>query len=798
MDEWFAIDLHMHTVSGFTRDKKTDRVNFSYTKFVQVLKKYDLKLMSVTNHNFIDMTNLILMKHLAKKANSNILMGVELDSTMQMGTPIHIACIFGDDFNVNYIAAKNINCIVEHKITTSNEIVFSPREVIDFINNYDFIMIPHGNKDKGIFKEAGPKQIEEALKKIREGFIRIFDSRSDWKLEKIKQYLEEIGEENLDQFGGVLFSDIRDWDTYDDLYRDFYMNAEPTYKGLIHSITNPVKRFKQKDDIVYNTNYIKKIVFRNLNNQGRIRNGEINFSAGYNCVIGKSGTGKSLLMHLIKSKLIDESVVDKDKERYSFANNTEVEIYNENGLLLDGSRINIGIGVNLFDKIIKASASNDNNNYYEIIKILSKDFIKEEQFNIFKSDYNKKISEYYNLKKDNDDRLAKLKEKFIVFKENNKKMQQLKNIKVFNLDKFEQKSDSKHTSKDIETFSKYSEDLFNIKQKVDLYKGSNRTKLEEALKKLGKIFENSLEDMKYDYLYTELKNKKTNIINNSILTINSGISAQAKEKAQLTRIIPEDRKILVDMILQTYKTECELRSFDLRVNHNDCNSQKNINEDENIVVYENIKDEIFTDVNERDNIIFKTYGKKGMLDSRKNYNIMKFEEARELIDKYISVEIIDNTSNYISDNLKVDVKVFFDGQNVDELNPGDIAKKYIQLYFKENITNGTSSVILFDQIENDVDKDFINKVIKDLIESTKGKVQLIVVTHDPIVAVNADPNNYIEATKERNIISYRSFVAESSIKDELETIANTVDGSKLVIKARYEIYEGDKSYDNRN
>ena len=155
MDEWFAIDLHMHTVSGITRDKKKDNVNFSYTKFAQVLKKHKLRLMAVTNHNFIDMTNLILMKHLAKKLNSNILMGVELDSTMQMGNPIHIACIFEDDFSTNYVAFQNVNSIVKNKIKTSHEIIFSPSEVINFINNYDFIMIPHGNKDKGIFKEAG-------------------------------------------------------------------------------------------------------------------------------------------------------------------------------------------------------------------------------------------------------------------------------------------------------------------------------------------------------------------------------------------------------------------------------------------------------------------------------------------------------------------------------------------------------------------------------------------------------------------------------------------------------------------
>ena len=77
----------------------------------------------------------------------------------------------------------------------------------------------------------------------------------------------------------------------------------------------------------------------------------------------------------------------------------------------------------------------------------------------------------------------------------------------------------------------------------------------------------------------------------------------------------------------------------------------------------------------------------------------------------------------------------------------------------------------------------------------KKRAQLIIVTHDPIVAVNADPINYIEAIKNENgVISYRSFKPESYERDELSTIAKCVDGSKTVIRERYEIYKGDKTY----
>ena len=226
------------------------------------------------------------------------------------------------------------------------------------------------------------------------------------------------------------------------------------------------------------------------------------------------------------------------------------------------------------------------------------------------------------------------------------------------------------------------------------------------------------------------------------------------------------------------------------------NSETIINEKENIIVKEVLDDEKIVNVNEKDNDFFDTYGKKGELSQYNNYNLKDEKETKKLIDKYIEKGIISSQKDVISSRLEPNVEVLFDGQNVKKLNPGSIAKKYIELYFEEQVNSGDKNVVIFDQIENDVDKDFINNVIRNLIEDTKGKVQLIVVTHDPIVAVNADPNNYIESKKNGNIIEYRSFVAESSVKDELETIACTVDGSKEVIRGRYEIYEGDKNYGN--
>ena len=74
MENWYPIDLHMHTVVGITRDKKSDVVNFTYELFQRVINKYKFGLMAVTNHNVIDMTNYILMRYLCRLNHTNLLL----------------------------------------------------------------------------------------------------------------------------------------------------------------------------------------------------------------------------------------------------------------------------------------------------------------------------------------------------------------------------------------------------------------------------------------------------------------------------------------------------------------------------------------------------------------------------------------------------------------------------------------------------------------------------------------------------------------------------------------------------
>lgn len=328
-----------------------------------------------------------------------------------------------------------------------------------------------------------------------------------------------------------------------------------------------------------------------------------------------------------------------------------------------------------------------------------------------------------------------------------------------------------------------------------IYKGKYKDDVNIQIEKLQRIMHLAELDILKIKTENELNELKNKIINDSIENINSLKSTKAEEKSKLLKTLPKNRKRLTELILKIYLNKIIKNNMDLSINKEKINSEKEINK--NVIVIESLTNELLTNVNERENEIFNTNRKKTKLEKERNYDLTNKKDAKELIDKYIELGIIKPDKDALSEELKVNVQIKFDGQDIKEMNPGNIAKKYIELYFEEQIKNGKNNVVIFDQIENDVDKEFINEVIKNLIGETKGHVQLIVVTHDPIVAVNADPNNYIESIKdEKNRFKYRNFVAESYERDELKTIACNVDGSKDVIKGRYEIYEGEKLYGN--
>ena len=139
---------------------------------------------------------------------------------------------------------------------------------------------------------------------------------------------------------------------------------------------------------------------------------------------------------------------------------------------------------------------------------------------------------------------------------------------------------------------------------------------------------------------------------------------------------------------------------------------------------------------------------------------------------------------------------------IENINKGDIAKKSIEYYFNNLVKANQPDIILIDQPENDVDKTFISTTLSNFIKTQKSDKQIIVTSHDAIVAINSDVNKIIQAeVTDNNKIKYESYDLEYVEEEKLvatNKVSTILDGGKRNIKLRYQIYGGELNYENRN
>ena len=106
---------------------------------------------------------------------------------------------------------------------------------------------------------------------------------------------------------------------------------------------------------------------------------------------------------------------------------------------------------------------------------------------------------------------------------------------------------------------------------------------------------------------------------------------------------------------------------------------------------------------------------------------------------------------------------------------------------------------MFDQPENNLEKRFILSDLAKKIDELRNHYQVFITTHEPLLVVNSDSNNIIQAINKKSAVSKSnnieynklSFVKESKTKNEMvEKIAELVDGSHEAVKERDRIYGG--------
>ena len=596
----------------------------------------------------------------------------------------------------------------------------------------------------------------------------------------------------------------------------YSINSQPTYRGLEIALRNSNTRLSLETQIINRERFIKRISIP----QNRVfEESDIFLSPGLNVIIGNSGSGKTLLLneifYEIKRKNLKAAIKNKTKEN---GNEYKSKVGEKDFLdiefdqVIDSNDIKILEIPNVYSEILKSQ--NDENQ--EIPKMFGIDDVSHS--NRIISEYKINIEEY--IKNQN---MGNIAIKNGVQNLNNIKTaidflyKNKTDIKIFNLNKilyneakinsvFNKSQDINKYILDEKKINKYFEKIKEIisfdsgKEEVD----NLLSDYKKILISLGKELE--LNEKKYNELLID--KKIINIINSSIDSSIQLLGNKDKKIKEREQILSKETNELIESLKKSIISDLNINNYKLGFPYEDLKQELEKNRNDYARLTLNITEEDIKKTVILESKLFNCNNIRTKLKElgNKKYNLLEDGDVKKLISDLNSFGI--DLTNIILDANEIpkNIELYLSDKNewrfIQNINKGDIAKKSIEYHFNKLVKDNQPDIILIDQPENDVDKSFISTTLSDFIKKQKVDKQIIVTSHDAIVAINSDVNKIIEADiNDNNKIFYHSYdleYVENEVLVATNQVAIILDGGKTNIKKRYQIYGGELNYENRN
>lgn len=332
-------DLHIHTNkcpkgrgSEF-HSKYFDNTDAYLDKLIDVLTSNvngKVDMISFTDHNQIDLE--VYSKFYERNVDIQLIPGIEIDflSSKDSVDPKHLIVYFD-------CAKENISNLCE-KI---NDILAGTRnlkailEISTLLNElarvgHNFIISPHAFKQRK--RDIDREWVDETSAKkdasmYMDAFFAFWESAGYSSIQKAMRFLKEF--ELEDNIPIVSFSDSNNFDKLETYLRNppQYFKSLPTFKGLAMVGTDVRRISGERSPFKNNRNpgMIKEVIFGD---------NTIQFSKQLNTIVGGRGSGKSILLDAIAHKLGAASL---KQDRKKFIEDFPISIKNYNDALIDQS-----------------------------------------------------------------------------------------------------------------------------------------------------------------------------------------------------------------------------------------------------------------------------------------------------------------------------------------------------------------------------------------------------------------------------------------------------------------------------
>lgn len=813
MDGWNKIDLHQHTLHEITYDGKRPSTNYTHEKFEDLIIQQEVKLKAVTNHNVLNISDHVKHALICQKNNVQYLPGVEIDYSFE-GKDVHAITIINPQCDVIRFA-DNLNKYINNK---DSKKYLNKEEFATVHENLEYIFIPHIMKTKGIYPSSSEPAVSTAedwvMSMIKNGmFVPVlFENTKDYFKYSVYAKIEKYFNDNYEMPPCYTGSDYK-FDNDEDRRKKainrvkYYINAEPTYRGLEISIRNHETRISHEDELITRNKYLTSA---KIMSSANFQESHLSFSPYLNVIIGGSGTGKTLLLNEIYRKINSEDLksvkVGNSKKPAYYSKTNGKEILKLNSTPQDYSGLKTVEIPNVYEEIMKYV--NDVSELSKVFGISNRSYV-----NSIINDYLGRCNEY---------------EECISSKKDSKEKGTNALDNIFTSIEFMKLNENKSSTFNLDIKNQLEKKSTKIQDKIDDNKKllDKKDELIDYFKKIGNALgeesKELIESIIKSYLQLlkmlndkqlSLEQKKTfNLINERIETLlNNAIKEANKKLGQKEQAYKSKKEvmdsnviILSQSIREYIKSEIKANSIDLTYPFDSLKhtiEEKNSTKFARFTMQMSEEDLSNIDSSDAENSLINTKNKLTKLKK------IKHKEVNFLNSNSVKIFIyeINEQDIHIRDTLNTDIllKLELNTEGVwkpaTSINQGTISKISMKYFFEDLIKNEQPDIIFIDQPENDVDKEFLTNTLASFLLHQKMTTQIFITSHDPILTVNADANMIIQADVDENSkINYMSYPLEYTDNKVMGTdkVATLLDGGKNNIEKRYQIYGGILKYGN--
>ena len=316
---WVKADFHLHTNKDkefiFNNDTGYEDDNVFPTLYIEKLKKENIRVGLITNHNKFDRGEFNCLRKKAEKENILLIPGVEL-SISEGAHGLHLLIAFSSD----WLSGKDsINLFIQEmfpRLTAEeyqNKNLFSElglAETVKKLNNYGFeyfLIFAHVDQGNGLLEELSPGQaqklIEDNLKDVVWGVQKVTQPERIKKLGFVSvPFVEGSDPKSIEEIGK---GSRHCWIKIGAFSFDAVKFALSEYNERL-TVKEPKESCKHS--------FIRRVVFTG----GFLDGTDLNFSSELNSLIGIRGSGKSAVLESINYGLnlpLNENRSDADYKK---------------------------------------------------------------------------------------------------------------------------------------------------------------------------------------------------------------------------------------------------------------------------------------------------------------------------------------------------------------------------------------------------------------------------------------------------------------------------------------------------